>query len=387
MSDEATLAKAAELIEAFEGIEEEAYLDPIGIPTICAGLTKYPSGIAVRMGDVCDARICRAHLEALLKKEYLPAAQAIPGFQRLGPGRQAVLLSFMWNLGSKFYGSAGFETISKVLREGASRPEVYAEMPKALALYDKAGGKALAGLTARRRKEGELWMAEHDAVVELVCVTDTVLKKSPIDSKLLSAEGKSARAKGAVLKVSRLDEIPANGHSWVTLEGSGERWAIFQPHWLRRGGLPPAETPKAVNWSDFSCRVGQYITVGDVLQFDARRKPKAGSAEEKALLAICKEFDAIRKAWNGPLGVTSGYRPEPINSQVGGVPGSYHTKGMALDIYPINESLEKFYQWLSQRWSGGLGDGRRRGFVHVDTRSNGRFEPRAGVKPAAIWTY
>jgi hypothetical protein len=40
-----------------------------------------------------------------------------------------------------------------------------------------------------------------------------------------------------------------------------------------------------------------------------------------------------------------------------------------------------------QRWSGGYGDGRTRGFIHIDTRENGRFHPRPGAKPAAIWDY
>lgn len=381
-----TLALAVELIEQFEGVEEEAYLDPIGVPTICAGLTYYPDGTPVRMGDICDSRICRGHLEALLAREYVAALSAIPGWTRFGPKRQAVLLSFAWNLGSKFYGSVGFETITRVLKGGAQKPEVYDEMPKALALYDKAGGKALSGLTIRRRKEGEIWQQESDGVIELVCQLDTWLKKSPIVSSELSAEGKKASKKGDVLRVSRLDEIPRDSHSWATLVGSGERWAIYGPHWLRKGAAAVA-VPQKVNWSDFSSRAGEFITVGDVLQFDARRRPKPGSADEKALLEICKQFDAMRRAWDGPIGVTSGYRPEPINRQVGGVQGSYHVKGMALDVYPIGESLGKFHQWLLQRWSGGYGDGRGRGFIHIDTRNGGRFEARAGVRPVAIWTY
>ena len=381
-----TLALAVELIEQFEGVEEEAYLDPIGVPTICAGLTYYPDGTPVRMGDICDSRICRGHLDALLAREYVQALSVIPGWARLGPKRQAVLLSFAWNLGSKFYGSAGFETITRVLKNGAQKPEVYDEMPKALALYNKGGGKALPGLTIRRRKEGEIWQQESDGVIELVCQLDTWLKKSPIVSSELSADGKKASKKGDVLRVSRLDEIPRDSHSWATLAGSGERWAIYGPHWLRKGAAA-AVVPQKVNWSDFNSRAGEFITVGDVLQFDARRRPKPGSADEKALLEICKQFDAMRRAWNGPIGVTSGYRPEPINRQVGGVQGSYHVKGMALDVYPIGESLGKFHQWLLQRWSGGYGDGRGKGFIHIDTRNGGRFEARAGVRPVAIWTY
>ena len=50
---------ATALIEEFEGIEIEAYLDPIGVPTICAGVTKYPSGMPVRMGDICSKAVVK----------------------------------------------------------------------------------------------------------------------------------------------------------------------------------------------------------------------------------------------------------------------------------------------------------------------------------------
>ena len=46
---------------------------------------------------------------------------------------------------------------------------------------------------------------------------------------------------------------------------------------------------------------------------------------------------------------------------------------MALDIYPVGESCAVFYKWLAKRWTGGLGDGCHKGFVHIDTRDNGEF--------------
>lgn len=387
------LMAAAQLIETFEGIETEAYLDPVGIPTICAGLTKYPNGDPVRMGDECDSRICRAHLMALLEKEYLPAMQKIPGWAQFGVRRQTVLLSFAWNLGAKFYGATGFESITRVLRDGANRPEVYAEMPHALNLYVNAAGKPLPGLVNRRRLEGEIWMKEENGSTRFIALQDTFLKKAPIDSSFLSSKGKSAYAKGASISVTGVEEIAADTHAWFVLEDSGEKWAAFLPHWQAESAKPatpsqsPPAQPRAIDWNDFCCPVGQYITVGEVLQYDKRRKPKVGSTEEKSIIDVCAEFDKIRAAWNGPLGVTSGYRPEPINSQVGGVPNSYHVKGMALDIYPIDDSLEKFYRWLIQRWSGGFGDGRNKGFIHIDTRSDGRFSASPDSKPAVVWLY
>lgn len=383
-----TLSQAAALIERFEGIELEAYLDPVGIPTIGAGLTRYPDGTPVRLGDVCSAPIARAHLETLMAQEYIPALSAIPGWAQLGATRQAVLLSFAWNLGARFYGQPGFETISQVLRDGAQRPERYRQLSDALALYVKAGGRTLPGLVARRQEEGRLWSQASDSPMHFTARQDTLLKKAPIESSWLSELGQRPIPSGTVLEVSRLEEIPADSHGWITVAGSGERWAIFLPHWRQGPAARPAPSaPAKVNWSDFSAPVGRYITVGEILQSDSRRRPQPGSAEERALLALATEFDAIREAWKGPLGVTSGYRPEPINRQVGGVPGSYHVKGMALDIYPIGASLDAFHRWLLQRWSGGYGDGRRKGFIHIDTRQGGKFHPRAGVKPAVVWDY
>lgn len=393
------LDQAVTLIEEFEGIEVEAYLDPIGIPTICAGLTKYPSGAPVRMGDVCSKEVCRGYLIDLLKAETLPALERIPGWHRLNGQQQAVLMSFAWNLGADFYGSPGFETLTQALKDGASNPAAYLRVPRALGLYVNAGGRAWPGLIARRQKEGETWRMATNEVVAFEALQDTVLKSAPIDRALLSPLGLQSIEKGELVSVSRVEEIPANAHVWFTLAGEGTRWAAYGPHWETQRNLaaieahksatpPAAPKPGApVDWSDFGALVGRYITVGELLQYDKRRRPAPGSQVEKNLLSLCRQFDGIRQSWNGPIGVTSGYRPEPINSQVGGVPNSRHVSGEALDIYPIGESLEKFHQWLIQRWTGGYGDGRRRGFIHIDTRNNGLFHHQAGVRPAVIWDY
>jgi uncharacterized protein YcbK (DUF882 family) len=123
------------------------------------------------------------------------------------------------------------------------------------------------------------------------------------------------------------------------------------------------------------------------LQWDKQRIPAANAAVKTRLIKTAQEFQKVRDAWGHSLGVTSFYRPEPINSAVGGVPGSKHTTGEAMDVYSTNRSLESFYQWIRLRWTGGLGDGRNRGFIHLDTRGNGGFVPGAGVRPAAEWLY
>ena len=60
---------------------------------------------------------------------------------------------FNYNLGANFYGSSGFNTISKNLRE-----KDWKAIPKTLELYRNPGSSVEAGLLRRRIAEGKLWM-------------------------------------------------------------------------------------------------------------------------------------------------------------------------------------------------------------------------------------
>jgi len=385
-----TLALSMGLIERFEGVENSAYLDAGGVPTICAGLTRYPDGSPVRMGDVCSETVCDGYLKSMVEDRYIPKLREIPGWERLGRHRQSVLISFAWNMGLNFYGSNGFESISKVLRDGVNNPEAYEKMPQTLKLYNRANGVELLGLTRRRRYEGQIWEQENDGVRVLEATANTYLKKAAISGEYLSANALMAISPGENIRVVATDEIPADTHQWVTLEGTGEKWVMYQPHWYAKHEEEPSPNisgTDAIDWNDFDAYVSKYLTVGEVLQNDARRKPDKGSDEELAIIALAQQFDAVREAWGAPLGITSGYRPEPINAEIGGVSGSYHAKGMALDIYPVDDSCKAFYKWISRRWSGGLGEGCRKGFVHIDIRDSGEFHPRGGVTPCCTWSY
>ena len=381
------LATAINLIEGFEGVETQAYMDAVGVPTICAGLTRYPNGTPVRMGDICNEDVCRRYLEDMLKTTYVPPLMAIPGWNKFGPRRQAVLLSFAWNLGPNFYGGLGFESITYALQDGAKKREAYSRVPEVLMMYTKANGVELEGLKIRRRNEGELWECENEGIMEFKCLISSFLKKAPIGNRYLSSDGKQGFETGESLRVAAVEDIAEDSHVWVTLADNNEKWAMYMPHWQEESARPSLDVYERVDWGDFGAHLSPYLTVGQVLQYDKRRRPQVGSQEEEELFYIAGQYSLIREAWGGPLGVTSGYRPEPINTQAGGRPGSYHAKGMALDIYPVGESCSVFYRWLAKRWTGGLGDGCERGFVHIDTRGDGEFVARAGVKPAVIWTY
>lgn len=87
-------------------------------------------------------------------------------------------------------------------------------------------------------------------------------------------------------------------------------------------------------------------------------------------IELAKVFAVVRDKFGKPIVITSGYRPEPINTQVGGVANSRHTKCEALDMTPLDFSrmeLDRLFHIVLQEFNG-VGDGRHRNFAHGDIR-------------------
>ncbi len=79
-------------------------------------------------------------------------------------------------------------------------------------------------------------------------------------------------------------------------------------------------------------------------------------------------LNALRLRFGRAIIVNSGYRSPEHNVAVGGVPGSYHTKGLAADIRPRDpKDLDKLYE-MADRMNQTGGVGRYDTFVHVDRR-------------------
>lgn len=219
----------------------------------------------------------------------------------------------------------------------------------------------------------------------MVAVQDTWLKKEPKQASELSEKDKVFVPKGRAYGVVKEIEVVRDSHFKVILAvGSGE-WFVYGPHVSKK--IKNIVKSDVVDWYNFSDEVSPNFTVGEVLQFDSRRRPKSDSADIARILKSVEQLQAIRDLWGRPIGVTSFYRPEPVNTQVGGARNSQHITGLAFDVYPVGGPLDAFYKWAFTRWTGGLGDGRARGFVHFDLRANGRLVPGAGVTPAYQWDY
>ena len=82
-------------------------------------------------------------------------------------------------------------------------------------------------------------------------------------------------------------------------------------------------------------------------------------------------FGDIRDIYGKPITITSGYRDPKTNRRIGGAIRSQHLTGRALDIFPSDGNLNRLYEVCRARNSvGGLGNGKPKGFVHIDARGH-----------------
>ncbi|NRB18312.1 MAG: lysozyme [Rhodobacteraceae bacterium] len=144
----AFLAVALPLIGTWEGQRNHAYLDMVGVPTICFGHTK-----GVQLGDYLSDTQCADLLEAeaLEYREGLHSYySAATKLHRLPPERDAAYVSLAYNVGVR---GAGRSTATRRLNAGD-----IAGGCQALTWWNKAGGRVVRGLVRRRSDEYRLCM-------------------------------------------------------------------------------------------------------------------------------------------------------------------------------------------------------------------------------------
>lgn len=89
------------------------------------------------------------------------------------------------------------------------------------------------------------------------------------------------------------------------------------------------------------------------------------------ILALARAIQPYRTRSGKPWTVTSWYRPEPWNSQVGGVSNSRHLTGQAVD-FAVDMSIAQVKQLLAD-WPGGFGVYPGSGHFHLDLGPRGRW--------------
>ncbi len=137
-----------ETIKHFEGFEEEAYLDPVGIPTIGYGHTNAAGTVTFNMGDAWTEEYATEVLLGDVQMFWDGLDDMI--HVDLTACQHSVLTSWAYNVG---LGAAERSTLVRILNQGD-----YAGVPAQLMRWDKAGGQTLRGLTRRRAAEADLWV-------------------------------------------------------------------------------------------------------------------------------------------------------------------------------------------------------------------------------------
>jgi len=140
---------AAALCKQFEGFKSRVYLCPAGIPTIGFGSTYYADGRKVTLSD---EPISEAIAETLLLHElqftYLPGVLRNCPILLTDERKCNAVVDFCYNLG---VGRLQTSTLKRKINE-----QDWEAAKKQLLLWNKGGGKVLAGLDRRRKAEAML---------------------------------------------------------------------------------------------------------------------------------------------------------------------------------------------------------------------------------------
>jgi len=143
--------KGLELIKQFEGLSLTPYVCAGGINTIGYGNTYYMNGKKVTLKD---KPLTLQQAEELLKFSLTTYEKAVDSFCRddISQSQFDALVSFAYNLGT---GALQKSTLIKKVNKNPKDPTIKAEFLK----WNKANGKALAGLTKRRQAEANLYFS------------------------------------------------------------------------------------------------------------------------------------------------------------------------------------------------------------------------------------
>lgn len=141
----ALVLSGAYLVAPFEGKENNAYIDPVNILTICYGSTKNVKKGDYKTDDECLELLAEDLVEH--DKKMLRYIEVnVTDYQH------AAFLSFTYNVG---VGAFSKSTLLKKLNRGD-----YEGACNELLRWNKAGGKVLNGLTKRRQAERDMCLGK-----------------------------------------------------------------------------------------------------------------------------------------------------------------------------------------------------------------------------------
>lgn len=133
---------AVDLIKKWEGLRLRAYVDMVGVVTVCYGETRY-KGQPIKLGMVFTAAECEAMLLQRVTHDYfLPLIDKVNGMSMAPPSVQAALVSLGYNVGIRAAGNSS--TARDITRND------YDQACVDLGKFVNAGGVFVQGLSNRR---------------------------------------------------------------------------------------------------------------------------------------------------------------------------------------------------------------------------------------------
>lgn len=198
--------KCIKLVKKFEGLYLKAYKDEVGVWTIGYGITnadKAITKVTVKAGLKITEKTADNWLEKALNKKYLPKVMKYNSKYKWNQNEIDALVSFAYNIGS----------IDMLTANGTrSRATIATKMLQ----YNKAGGKALNGLTRRRKAERELFLAAVKKKATKKKTYATVnTKKDPLTIR--SAANAKSKEIGKIQKGIKV-EVVKKGASWTKVK-------------------------------------------------------------------------------------------------------------------------------------------------------------------------
>jgi lysozyme len=133
-------------VQRWEGKENAPYRDIVGVWTVCYGDTKN-----VKPGDRQSDAQCLGRLERQLLAHAKPVLACVPQLKGK-PNAAAASVSLAYNVGVTAFCRS---TVAKRLRAGDM-----ANACNAFLMWNKAGGRAVKGLTRRRHAEREICLKD-----------------------------------------------------------------------------------------------------------------------------------------------------------------------------------------------------------------------------------
>jgi lysozyme len=136
---------AIDLIKKWEGLKLDAYLCPAKVPTIGYGITYYPDGKRVKLGE----KISIKKADELIQWHVNKIASKIPALN-VNQNQYDALVSFVYNVG---IGAFLRSTLYRKCKVNPDDPTIKDEFMK----WKRAGGKVSQGLINRRKDEYNLY--------------------------------------------------------------------------------------------------------------------------------------------------------------------------------------------------------------------------------------